>query len=266
MIPLKLIDETNTTFGVERVGNRQRVSTMPFKFEVALDNIKGSRFLSKFGHDSAAENATIEVWTGSRVYPWMSTAATLYLSSSDTNDNQPYEIHGLDENWDEVVVVVAANGFVSVALPGTWIRVHRVKNIGTTDNAGTIYVSLDADAGGDGIPDTLATDSKAEIDVGMNQTLMALWSVPRNHTAFITSLYASASAATKKIVDIGLWVRPFGGVFQIKKLLAIDSGGVSPIIYDFPLTIEAKSDIRITSNASGAAGVSAGFDLWYKEL
>ena len=266
MIPLKLIDKNGTTFGVDRVENRQRVSTMPYQFEIAEGNIPKHKFISKFGHDSDAANSTIEVWTGSRVYPYMTTASVLYLSSSNTNDNQSYEIYGLDENWDEKIVAATANGFVSVALPGTWIRVFRVKNIGTTDNAGTIYISLDADAGGDGIPDTIATDSKAEVDVGMNQSLMAIWAVPRNHTAFLTNFYASASAATTKTVDISLWVRPFGSVFQVKKILAINSGQTSQIKYEFPLKIEAKSDVRITANASGAAEVSAGFDLLYKEL
>ncbi len=266
MLPIKLEDKDGSTFGVDRVLNRQRVSTMPFEFEVSVGNIPKSKFESKFGHDSTTTNSIIEVWDGSRVYPYMTTASTLFLSSSDTNDDQIYEIQGLDENWDFQVANATANGFVSVQISGSWIRVFRVKNIGTTDNAGIIYVSLDSDAGADGVPDTLATDSKAEITIGLNQTLMAIWAVPRNNMAFLTNFYASCADVTTKTTEIGLWVRSFEGVFQIKKIISINSGRTSQIKYDFPLQIEPKSDIRITANSSASMEVSAGFDLWYEEF
>ncbi|KKK80319.1 hypothetical protein LCGC14_2824670, partial [marine sediment metagenome] len=113
---------------------------------------------------------------------------------------------------------------------------------------------------------TIATDSKAEISVGFNQTLMAIWSCPENTTAFVTNFYSSSSDTTVKTSEIGLWVRPFGGVFQIKKIISVNSGKASQIKYDFPLRMEAKSDIRITSNSNASMEVSAGFDLWYEEL
>ncbi len=266
MIPLKLLDNKGTTFGVERILDRQRVSAMPYEFDIVEGNIPNHGFVSKFGHDSATTNAIEEVWDGSRPYPYITTASALFLSSSDTNDDQPYEIEGLDEAWRSRVVEVTANGFVSVELPGLWMRVFRVRNMGITDNAGTIYVSLDADAGGDGIPDTLATDSKAEITPGFNQTLMAMWSCPENTTAFLTNFYASCSDTTAKTSEIGLWVREFESVFQIKKIISINSGRSAQIKYDFPLKIPSKSDIRITSNSNASMEVSAGFDLWHEEL
>ncbi len=266
MIPLKLIDENGTTFGVERVGNRQRVSTKNYFTEIAEDNISDHKFISKFGFDDSVDSSHQEVWTGSRVYPYMSTASTLYLSSSNTNDDQPYEIQGLDANWNLQTIQVTANGFLPITLPGTWIRVFRMKNMGVTDNAGIIYVHLDADPGGDGIPDTIATDSKAEIAVGRNQTLMTMWAVSAKHTAYITNFYASCSHATAKTGEIGLWVRPFGGVFQIKKIISINSGQTSTIKYDFPVRAEAKSDIRITAKSPTTLTVSAGFDVWYEEV
>ena len=265
MIPLKLQDENGTTFGVERIGNRQRVSTQSYFTEIAEGNIPDHNFISKFGFDDDVDSSHQEVWTGSRAYPYMTTASTLYLSSSNTNDDQSYEIQGLDGNWRLQTIRVTANGFLPITLPGTWIRVFRVKNMGTTDNAGIIYVHLDADPGGDGIPDTIATDSKAEIAVGRNQTLMAMWSVSRHHTAYITNFYASCSHATAKIGEIGLWIRPFGGVFQISKIISINSGKTATIKYDFPLKVEAKSDIRITAKSATALTVSAGFDVWYEE-
>ncbi len=266
MIPLKLIDDKDTMFGVERIKNRQRVSTKSYYTEMAEENISGHKTISKFGFDDDVDSSHQEVWTGSRAYPYMSTASVLYLSSSNTNDDQPYEVQGLDGDWRPSTIRVTANGFLPITLPGTWIRIFRVKNIGVTDNAGIIYIHLDADPGGDGVPDTIATDSKAEIAVGRNQTLMTMWPVPLNNTAFITQFYASCAHATAKIGEIGLWVRPFGGVFQIKKIISINSGRTATIKYDFPLKVESKSDIRVTAKSATALTVSAGFDVWYEEL
>ena len=266
MIPLKLIDKDGTTFGVERIENRPRVSVKPYFVEIVEGNIPKHGYISKFGFDDDVDSTHQEVWTGSRAYPYMTSASTLYLSSSNTNDDQLYEIWGLDSRWRRQTVRVTANGFLPITLPGTWIRIFRIKNLGTTDNAGIIYVSLDADPGGDGIPDTIATDSKAEIAVGRNQTLMSMWSVAINTTAYITNFYASCAHATAKIGEIGLWVRPFGGVFQIKKIISINSGKTETIKYEFPLRVEAKSDIRITAKSATSLMVSAGFDAWHEEL
>lgn len=260
----KLIDIGGTPFGFKMAGGKPRISSTPYLYDITEGNVPGHKFISKFGHDSAAENSTIEVWDGSAVYTYASSAEALYVSSSDDGDGQIYEVHGLDADWNIQIVRVTANGFASVALSGTWMRVFRVKNLGTTDNAGIIYVSTDADAGGDGVPD-VATGIRAQVSVGMNQTLMAIWSTPACCTAYLTNLYASAAAATSKTIEIGLWARPFGGVFQIKKLFSINSGTTAQLHYDFPLEIAPKSDVRITANASGASSVSAGFDAWYEE-
>ena len=61
-----------------------------------------------------------------------------------------------------------------------------------------------------------------------------------------------------------LYVRPFGGVFNIKNVILINSGAYRHP-YDFPLTIDPKSDVVIKAAATGGGGeVSAGFDLWYE--
>jgi hypothetical protein len=267
MIPTtsRLIDNNGNSFGVKHINGKPRTSSMPYLYDIAEGNVPDHSFVSKFGHDPTTTNSTIEVWDGSVAYPYWSSAVTLYISSSDNGDTQVYEVQGLDANWDLQTVRVTAAGFTSVALSGTWMRVFRIKNLGATDNAGIIYVSIDADAGGDGVPDAVATDSKAQISIGMNQTLMAIWAVPRAHTAYLTNFYASCADTTTRTTDIGLWVRPFGGVFQIKKLISINSGQTARIDYDFPLEIAGKSDVRVTANSSAAMEVSAGFDAWYEK-
>jgi hypothetical protein len=275
MIPVQLKDSAGGTFGVDRVGNRLSVNVKPYRDMIVEGLVPDHSFVSKFGHDSAGDTSNhIEVWDGSIAYPYPSSAETLYLSSTSEADDQTYEIHGLDENWNFKTVEATAagpSGQDSVQISGSWIRVFRIKNIGTTDNAGTIHVSTDSDTSDSGgAPATPATQSRAQITAGFNQTLMAIWSVPNNATAYITNFYASAAqaspGATQLRCEVALWARPFGGVFQIKKMFSLQSGATTQLMYDFPLKVPAKSDIRITSLSSAASDVSAGFDAWYEEL
>jgi len=129
--------------------------------------------------------------------------------------------------------------------------------------AGTVRLYTDSTGvGGDGIPTNLG-GIKAEIAVGLNQTLMAMWSVPDNGTtAYLTDFYGSTSSS--KATDIHLYVRPFGGVFQIKKIITVFEGTVR-MAYEFPLEIPSKSDVTIRAITSGGGGtVAAGFDAWYE--
>jgi hypothetical protein len=271
MLPVQLKDSEGGTFGVDRVGNRLSVNVKPYYDMIVEGLIPEHTYISKFGHDSAGDTSNhIEVWDGSIAYPYPSSAETLYLSSSAAGDDQTYEIQGLDQNWNLITVQATANGQNSVQIPSSWIRTFRVKNIGSTDNAGTVYVSTDSDTSDTaGAPATPATQTRAQITVGFNQTLMATWSVPANRTAYLTNLYASAAqaspGATQLRCEVALWVRPFGGVFQIKKMFSLQSGATAQLKYDFPLKIDAKSDVRITSLSSAASDVSAGFDAWYEE-
>lgn len=263
-VSAKLIDPVGKAFGVENINGKPRVSSMPYAWDIAEGNVPGHTAVRKFGHNSTVGATLEEVWDYSISYTYMTTASTLYLSSDDAGDTQPYEIQGLDSLWNYQTVTQEANGLTFVEIPGEWIRVFRVKNVGTTDNAGNIYVSDDnTDAGGDGIPDT-ASSVKAMITAGLNQTLMAIWAVPDGNTkAYLTKFYAATSS--QKATEVHLYVRPYGGVFQIKKLITIFAG-YSEISYDFPLPIPAKSDVIIKASASGGGGeVSAGFDLWFED-
>lgn len=265
MIPTqtKLIGKEGDAFGLEHIKNKPRVSSMPYAWDIAEGNVPGHFSVNKFGHNSTVGAILEEVWDYSTAYTYLSSPSTLYISSGDNTDTQVYEVQGLDANWNYQTVTVSASGFTSVALPGEWIRVFRVKNLGATDNAGNIYISTDDDAGGDGIPD-VASGIKAMITAGLNQTLMAMWSVPdAKTTAYLTKFYASTSS--QKATEVHLYIRPFGGVFQIKKIITIFAG-YSEITYDFPLKIPAKSDVAIKASTSGGGGeVSAGFDLWYED-
>ena len=233
---------------------------MDYMQAIASGLVPGTSCVNKFGLGTVT--GTEEIWDAADTvgdYTYMTTASTLYISSDDAGDGQVYEVQGLDANLELQVVEVTASGFNFVALDETWLRVFRAKNLGTTDNAGNIYISDDnTDAGGDGVPDTLA-NVKAQIGIGNNQTLMAIYTVPAGKTAYMT--HWGASVGKGDDVTITLVVRPFGGVFQVKDhkdlYQTIAEREFAPY-----LKILEKEDIAL-KGAIGAAGgqASGSFDL-----
>lgn len=217
---------------------------------ISMGHYPNKTKLTKFGRNAAVGASEEPIWTQSNAYTYITTADTLYISSSNAGDNQDYEIQGLDANWKDQTVTVTAAGQTFTAISGSWMRVFRAKNMGTTNNAGVIYVHIDSvDGDANGVPDTVASDTKAIIDIGANQTLMAIWTVPLGYTFYLKYFYASTSVATKATV-VYLRTREPGGVLQVKKVLDIN-GTNADRRYPFPLDFPEKTDIQVSGLAAG---------------
>lgn len=245
----------------------------PYLVDVAKGNVPGASPVNKFGYNTDVPATLEEIWDYSEVYEYLAddTFATMYISSDDTLDQGlTYEVTGIDSDYNYSTVTVTtdgADGFVFVPLTSgatdnKWWRIVRAKNTSGTAAQGNIYISKDnTDAGGDGIPDTV-TDIQAEILIGMDQTLMALWTVPVGKTAYVTNMYASTSSA--KVTEVRFYYRPFGGVFNIKHIVTINASTYEHE-WKMPLSFAAKGDIKVmASAATGGGKVAAGFSLWYE--
>lgn len=243
--------------------------------EIAKGNISGRIGLNKFGFNGTiAATPFEEVWDGEAVYEYLAddTFATMYISSDDeTNDiGLTYSVRGIDSDYNQSTVTGTLDGtdartmvaLTSGATDNKWWRIFRVIATSGTVATGNLYVSKDnTDVGGDGIPDT-ATDIQAKILIGNEQTLMALWSCPLAYTAYLHGYYAATSAA--KITTVKIFVRPFGGVFNLKHIIVLNAS-IGEHNFYIPLPVAAKSDIAMKATAAGGGGsVAAGFDLWYE--
>ena len=225
-------------------------------------------YVEKFGRNpTVASGAQEVIWDQSdAVYTYIVSASTLYISSSNTNDDQTYEVQGLDANWNMQTVEVTLNGFNFVALSGTWRRVFRAKNISGTNSAGDVYISDDnTDVGADGIPDD-ATNIKAKVLAGNNQTNMAIYTIPFGFKGYLTGWYASllrASGTTAVASDMDIFRRDNGSVFRSTHPAGIQNTGSGRHHYDFdyPLELPAKSDIEVRGQPTANADISAGFTI-----
>ena len=252
---------------ITRVGTHE-----PFKLQVARGQISYHKSNFKFGFNPDIDNTLETVWAQGGLYSYLSSATTLYISSSSTDDDaagtgaRTATVEGLDANYDEVSVTVDLDGQNGVQLgdASNWIRVNRI-TVDTAgsggENAGVIYVGDEASPSS-GVP----SNKYATVAIGDNQTLMALWTVPRNFEAYL--LQTDVTAATtqnNKYATIHFLTRPDGGVFQVKDKFVIAEGSHHQE-YSVPLKFDEKTDleIRAIGDSSGAnIAVSAGLDILY---
>jgi hypothetical protein len=237
-----------------------------------MSHMPGFNVIDTFGFSNAIlAGSRQDVWSGGVNYTFTTTAQAYYLSSTALGDTQNYEVRGLDENWEEQTVEVVAQGQTKTRVGTTeiWMRIYRIKNFGTTDNAGEIWVYED-DTVVAGVPQT---DSKkrAHIAIGENQSLMCIWTMPAGKYGYMRQWdVAIVGLATpqERECTFDLRIRPFGTVFQVKKKVAMGSQGTSALLVPFSVWspelagIDEKSDVKVAVTVNGNnSACTAGFQV-----
>ena len=272
----QFVDDAGALYGVKQYDNSPLVIAYSKAWAISEGIYTNHAKVNKFGHNSDVPASPYElIWDYSAPYTYLADAtfSLMYISSDAAGDQSlTYTVEGIDSDYNISSVTVttdASNGRVFVPLTSgasddKWWRIFRALNTSGTAAAGNIYISKDnTDATGNGIPDT-TSDIQAQIKIGYEQTLMALWTCPTGYKAFMTGYYAGTSS--NKVTEVAIFVRPFGGVFNIKHIILINQGAYDHH-WDFPVSIAAKSDIKIVATSSAGGGeVSAGFDLWYEPV
>ena len=163
MIKVGLVNNKGGHTPVKDINGKIRVSSMPYLYDIAEGNVPEHYSISKFGYNPTLPTSYEDVWEQSAVYTYTTTAQVMHCSSSEVGDTQMIEVQGLDANCNIQVVRVALAGRTETAV-GTelWLRVFRIRNLGTADFAGTVYVYED-DTVSAGVPDT-ATKIRAKMN------------------------------------------------------------------------------------------------------
>ncbi len=261
LVQVLFIDEDGDLYGVKQADNKMRVSAMPYLYDLAEGNIANHSVLDKFGRDPTIATTDEEMWDQSQSYTYLTSAATLYASSSEGADDQEITVFGLDANYDNQTATVTLTGQSQAEIIGvTWIRVFRAYNSDSSDTTGDVYIAETDDLTG-GVPDA-AAKIKIKILKENQQTLMSIWTVPAGKTAFIVAWYGSTNA--KKITTFKFKSRENGKVFRTQRTKDIQEGSYTQK-FVMPLSFPEKTDLVITSMtvAGGGAG-SSGFSLWYE--
>lgn len=136
----------------------------------------------------------LPIWddpAGTKTYIFPTSNTIDSLSSSDTGDTMDVEVEGVYEltpGGDRVKIIqqLTLTGQTVVNLPQPLLGSFRMKVLGMTTPAGTIYCFESSTAGGTtaGVPNT-ATSIKAAVVNGNNQTKMAIFWVRDDADAYL---------------------------------------------------------------------------------
>lgn len=230
--------------------------------------------IGKFGRNPDIDTAADEdIWSQGGTYTFLTSAATLYASSSEDEDIVEVTVVGLDANGLEVTRTVNLTGHTQVALPGTWLRVYRAYNAGSVPFDGDVYIA-EQDTTTDGVPDT-ASKIKAKIDQTAQQTLMAITTVPaivgndEIRYGYIADFFATAKRnGSAARVDLDLFVRSPGGVFLSKSSIGLNTNVESDIYRPFEryIRIDPLSDVKVRAGTTANnVDIAAEFTIFYEK-
>jgi hypothetical protein len=194
-----------------------------------------------------------DIVDNSLAYTWPSSAGVAYLSSSNNADVQTIRVFGLDADYMQQNEEVVLTGNTVAATSLSYLRLHRAYVVGSAAPAGDVYVQTGT-AETSGVPDDL-TLVLAKITQGYNQTLQAVYTVPKNfqmmHVRRWTGAIRSAAAAAG--ATLALQVRAEGGVFRTKAtcelhtyagMMSMDFGN-GPDAGHHHLHLNGGTDVRV---------------------
>lgn len=237
---------------------------IPFNLQVNQGKYPTYSIVDKFGENPQVDKATTpeDIWEYGGLYPYDSngTAPIVSLVSSSVLDTIEIEVQGLDIDGYEVKQTITLTGTTRAALTTPLWRVYRMANVDSVDIVGSVYCYTETG-------NTPSESSiRALIDSGNNQTLMALYTVPRGKVGF---LYRGEVGVSRRrnsgAAQCSYYSRRFGKVFRVKKRLAVVNSGTSTYqdTRSFPDIISGLTDIKLTVEdvSDDDMGVFGTFDI-----
>jgi len=232
-------------------------------FAMGRGAVEGVDFVHKFGRNAAVGAALETIWSAGGLYSYLTAATVLKVSSGDVDDTiagagaRTVELQGLDASYLPITELVKLNGQTAVNTKKLFLRIFRMRALtagASGKNEGIIYAGTGNIT--TGVPDNIY----AQIDAGLSQTLMALYTIPAGMQGCI-SLHRQHSSISKVIVS-HMCVRAPGEIFQVKDVIPYTEGEVNTEFRP-ALPVGERSDIEIRALATGGGGdIGASFTVW----
>jgi len=156
----------------------------PFELQVARTQIMGHSTVELFGYSAAVgSTAAGPLWEGLTIsggsYAYPSSAVQMTLVSTQAGDTQIVQIQGLDTNYNLLYENVTLNGTTGVVSVNSYLRINGLY-ITNGVNTGTITCKN-------------STNLYAQINAGIGQTQMSLYTVPNGYTFYLNYIQADSS-------------------------------------------------------------------------
>ena len=236
--------DVNATIVSSTVG-----SNKPFYLEVAQDLVPGYSSNHKFGAVPSMSNNTIgSIWDiDDTLYPFDALGVAGSIVNVERNSaadaGSVIRVQGLDVNYDfieEDFTLTAAETL------GTAVF-RRINRAFIVTDGGTNIGDIDIEVGGPG------GATVARITAGAGQTLMAVYTVPANVTAYVLNVGATASDDADATISL-LRREVTSDVFRIATTFELQQrGGGFTQEFQIPIKLLEKTDIdlRVISRATG---------------
>lgn len=225
----------------------------PLGLSVQKGLVQNFSGISKFGLNTAVGTSFESIWDGNNTYTYPSSAGTATATSSDTDDNtSTVEIEGLDSNYDLATEIITIGG---AAGSTNFIRVFRATmKTANTGNANVGTISI-----------TVSSTTVAQIRPTYGQTLMAIYTVPRNYNAYLFQLDVGCSKDLENEVAFVTKDISNGNVWSTKSFITL-RGGFIEKNYAVPIVIPEKTDIELIAKSSATSSISGGFELILEKI
>lgn len=225
-------------------------------FGLALQKGEINRFggIHKFGLNTAVGVSFETIWDGNNTYTYPSSAGTATVTSSNTSaDNGgTVEVEGLDANYDVAKETITIGGSAGST---SFIRVYRaVMKTANTGNANVGDITV-----------TVSSTTVAKIQAGYGQTLMCVYTVPRNHIAYLMQIDIGSSKDLENEIRFITKEISNGNVWNTRAFITT-RGGFMEKNYVIPVKITEKTDVELIAKASATSSISGGFELVLQDL
>lgn len=231
----------------------------PRNLLVSRSLVDGQIAITKFGRNPDVDAGTEDVWSQGGTWVAPTTARLHNLTSSSANDAaagsgaRTVTVNGLNGDYTDTTETVTLNGTNAVSTVNSYVIVHRmiVATAGSGGtNAGTILA-------------TAATDSTVTtaIVIGKGQSQLGIYQVPAGYTGYVYKYGGSMNGGAGANVDLELFAKPLGGVFNLKSTinLAETGSGYADREFTFPNAFAAKTTLKLTATSDAANSNVVGF-------
>jgi len=235
------------------IQNSRPFVQFPFGINVDKQLVEDFSGVTKFGYSSSVGGTFQTIWDGNSTYIYPSSAGTATVTSTNTaSDNGgTVEIQGLDSNYDIATETLIIGGSAGTK---SFIRVFRaIMKTATTGNANVGTLSV-----------IVSTVTVAKITPEYGQTLMSVYTIPRNKRGYIVQLDVGTSKDLENEIRIIAKQITNGNVWNTKEFLTT-RGGFIQKNYIYPLKFDEKTDIEIVAKSSATSSISAGFELFLED-
>jgi len=236
----------------------------PFDLQVARGQVDGHTSVFVSGFNTTVGTSYETIWSESTVYAYPASAVAIKVSSSDANDTaagtgaRTVTVYGLDGSYNQINETVSLNGQTAVTTTATFLRVLHLM-VNTAGSGGAAAGNIYAGVG------TVTTGKPATVygvytaDGGATA---CIYTVPAGYTGYIFDFLCSSGVTTANAyTSIGLYNRPFGGVFDNTIQGRCANGGSFTIPLNYPVSFTEKTDIEVRASATNLSNVTANFRI-----